>query len=671
MTTVTTVAETDIFQWIDKAMENLNFKYHKSTITGTTEKGDGYVGDIVFVKVSATTKDDEKKELNVVVKHGKPDEQLRKTIPTRMAFETEIFFYNTILPSFTRLQEEYNIKNAFDAVPKCYKTLILSNMEVIIMENLKIIGYELHDKLAPLNVGHLKAGLTEYGKLHALSYALKEKQPNEFKAITSDMSEPLKGFLQDKRGLSIMFKNGIADCMKILQENGDTELVEKLKPKLNKDIDDILLDLACEECSHRVITHGDCWNNNFMFKYEDKNKLTPSKIAILDWQLSGLRSPVIDLSYFIYANAAGSKLDHLQLKELMETYYNSFTNFLGNFVHNPEKLFSFSELRNHWRRFSLYGFIVGCCIMRYTLLSKEDTFSFEGLSKGDDMEKVVGTKITDNDLYYSGMTAVTTVAQTDIFQWIDKAIENLNFKYHKSTITGTTEKGDGYVGDVVFVKDKRGIGIMFKNGIADCMKILQENGDTELVEKLKPKLNKDIDDILLDLVCEECSHRVITHGDCWNNNFMFKYEDKNKLTPSKIAILDWQVIGLRSPVIDLSYFIYANAAGSKLDLLQLKELLETYYNSFTNFLGNFVHNPEELFSFSELRNHWRRFSLYGFIMGCCVMRYALLSKEDTFAFEGLSEGDDIEKVVGNKISDKDLFYSRVKDLVRLYVSNEF
>ncbi|RZC41631.1 EcKinase and/or APH domain containing protein, partial [Asbolus verrucosus] len=71
--------------------------------------------------------------------------------------------------------------------------------------------------------------------------------------------------------------------------------VERLEEvRFNKEeIKYIVSDMLFEDPQHHVILHDDCWTNNFMFKYEeDFNK--PTDIYIIDWQCSGIGSPVID-----------------------------------------------------------------------------------------------------------------------------------------------------------------------------------------------------------------------------------------------------------------------------------------------------------------------------------------------------------------------------------------
>ncbi|KAJ8957795.1 hypothetical protein NQ314_006470 [Rhamnusium bicolor] len=159
---------------------------------------------------------------------------------------------------------EFNI-----TVPKCYKTLISDNMEVLVLDNLKKCGYELYDRKKSFNVHHLKAILKEYGKFHALSFALRNQRLEVFNILTTFETDVFKGFLEAdmiKRSL----RKAVINALNILKERRDLNLMKKFKKLLKKDTADMLLDLVSEKEPQSVILHGDCWNNNFMFKYQEQ-----------------------------------------------------------------------------------------------------------------------------------------------------------------------------------------------------------------------------------------------------------------------------------------------------------------------------------------------------------------------------------------------------------------
>ncbi|KAJ8943196.1 hypothetical protein NQ318_000677 [Aromia moschata] len=262
----------------------------------------------------------------------------------------------------------------------------MDDMEVLILNNLKKIGYELYDRVKPLNLSHQKAVLKEYGKLHAVSFALRDQHPDQFRTLINS-KDFMRGFFALK-GIQKSVQKAVNEAMDIFREKGDFTLAEKLERIFYKNPGELALDLfrMDKDNPEAVILHGDCWNNNFMYKYENHDRLSPSKVMILDWQLSAIRSPVFDLSYFIYATASSEGVE--QFDELME---------LGS---DPEKLFPFSALRTHWRKYALYGLIFTIFILKFGLCEKEDAPELADLAEDDDMGDFLNVTLKNKDLYY-------------------------------------------------------------------------------------------------------------------------------------------------------------------------------------------------------------------------------------------------------------------------------
>ncbi|XP_049820154.1 uncharacterized protein LOC126264815 [Aethina tumida] len=105
-------------------------------------------------------------------------------------------------------------------------------------------------------------------------------------------------------------------------------------------------------------------------------------------------------------------------------------------------------------------------------------------------------------------------------------------------------------------------------------------------------------------------HTLLTHGDCWSNNMMFKYDTKNNVVDLKL--LDWQLIKPGSPVHDLSYCLYS---GASLDTYErLDDLLKLYYKHFSAILRQCGENPEEVYHFSTLKEEWKEYCRFGMVM---------------------------------------------------------
>ncbi|XP_044264334.1 uncharacterized protein LOC123011107 [Tribolium madens] len=159
-------------------------------------------------------------------------------------------------------------------------------------------------------------------------------------------------------------------------------------------------------------------------------------------------------------------------------------------------------------------------------------------------------------------------------------------------------------------------------------------------------------------------YSTILHGDCWCNNMMYKYTDKaNTDKPTDICLLDWQVAYIGSPMFDLAYFFCANS--SKEVLYNIEELLKIYYENLSSTIQEAGLNPDEVFSYDELKYQWKFYARYGLFMALFVMR-VILSKADEVPdlSKGAEEGKDILQSVSlSSASNNEEINKRITDIV--------
>lgn len=252
-----------IKNWVLEILSHQNYHIAEVKVTGSSEKGEGYLGDITFAEVFYT-KNGETKVLAVVVKSGKPSKSLREKLPLRMVFEREVFMYDTIVPLYQHLESEYRLDYLNKFLPKVYGTILRDGEEVLLLENLKSAGYQLHNRLQTLNINHLNLTLEHYGRFHALGLASKHKNPVEFQEKVLNLPCFVKDFLC---AFSVVFDVSEKNIFTVLEEAGELDVANKLKAKFpNGFIEAFIkvLDVKEENCT---FIHGDCWNNNYMFKY--------------------------------------------------------------------------------------------------------------------------------------------------------------------------------------------------------------------------------------------------------------------------------------------------------------------------------------------------------------------------------------------------------------------
>ena len=259
-------SENEIRSWLKIVLKDENFKDISVKIQGNSEKGDGYMGDIVFVLVEGTADNQSSKNYDLVLKCSKKSQALRETSPVKEAFLNEIFMYQKVLPCFFQHQKDKGVKAPYNSVPKCYGSFTGENMEVIVLDNLKSKGYELWPRKQPLSRRHIDLVVTEYGKYHATSLVVQHQRPTEFQIFVDAVNDIMEKFTKTGN-MESLFGTPIDQSSELLKNDLDESILLRWKGLKNQ-IKTVFDHTMNDSKALKVILHGDSWNNNFMFLHE-------------------------------------------------------------------------------------------------------------------------------------------------------------------------------------------------------------------------------------------------------------------------------------------------------------------------------------------------------------------------------------------------------------------
>lgn len=214
-------------------------------------------------------------------------------------------------------------ENGFSEYPKCYRTLESELNECLFLEDLNQRSFSIIDKSTEtLTADHVNLTMRALAKFHAISFALNDQHPEKFKELASNLKEM---FFQDSDGVFDEYFNKQAlKSLETVTSDEDIHLHMKLKKFLGKKALDIIAEtLNLENIgSAVVISHGDTWQNNIMFKYDEHKK--PNDIILLDWQISRLASPIHDIVYFMFTSTT-KKLRDIHYDDFLRTYHDSLS----------------------------------------------------------------------------------------------------------------------------------------------------------------------------------------------------------------------------------------------------------------------------------------------------------------------------------------------------------
>jgi hypothetical protein len=254
--------ESEIRFWLKNILTEENLDDFSVNILGNATKGEGHVGDIVFISLTSA---ESPKEYHLVLKCSKQNKTLRETTPDKECFTNEIYVYDTVFSVFTQFQRKHQIENPFDSVPKYYGKFMNENIEVLVFDNVKNAGYSLWNKKNPLTRKHINMVVEEYGKFHAVSFAMQDQHPEQFEELSSGLQEVLKMVLKSN-GLDGMLMKCTDEVYDLLKGDLDDNILSTWK-NFKSQMNYIFYDMCKEPDVKKVIIHGDCWNNNYMFKY--------------------------------------------------------------------------------------------------------------------------------------------------------------------------------------------------------------------------------------------------------------------------------------------------------------------------------------------------------------------------------------------------------------------
>lgn len=246
---------------LSHCIRDLQVDVDKLSIDSPDTKGDAYIGTLLFIKVNEA--------INFVIKISTEDADRRRFIDPAPLFERERYFYTVFYPAMEEYQKEKLGEQLVSSVPRCYGTFFEQQIEALVFEDLKEAGYKLWDRKVPMDESHVSLVLEEYGKLHAVSLAMRHQNPELFRRVT-DCIKGSDVFSNIVRKVRVSSYDKFFERAVMLFKNRGHEEVAKRLNNFRDEIPDVLLRYAGQSDAQSVVIHGDAWCNNIMFKYEVK-----------------------------------------------------------------------------------------------------------------------------------------------------------------------------------------------------------------------------------------------------------------------------------------------------------------------------------------------------------------------------------------------------------------
>lgn len=176
-------------------------------------------------------------------------------------------FIHKILPYFHEFQKSKGIlidEYGFHEYPKCYKTIDTDMIECLFLEDLgeqMFTMVNLHTE--EMTVHHVKLVMQVMGKFHALSFALKDQEPEKFEDIVSNLPEAF--FTPENTSIALLFNGMPKILFDAITNDDDAYLLLHLVRLYERSQFDM-----CLECVDSTLAEPYCVINHGKFCLKSK-----------------------------------------------------------------------------------------------------------------------------------------------------------------------------------------------------------------------------------------------------------------------------------------------------------------------------------------------------------------------------------------------------------------
>ncbi|CAB3368316.1 Hypothetical predicted protein [Cloeon dipterum] len=256
-------------------------------------------------------------------------------------FAKEREIYEKLLPMMCK-----SLKISRMPAPECY---VICDEKYLVLEDLNRAGYKLKDKNDCLDLAHCKAVFEAVALLHAGGIAIEAKtgkmmafhmKYNHEIVIVKENRAPLD-ISAYWNAASLVTTFGLLTKMDEFKERLADISKEKLLKRLRKVWDEITEIAAGFSAKFtNVLSHGDLWINNIMFKSEDNKAV---KAILVDFQTYRYAPPVLDLLSFLHFTTS-RKFRWNHQSELLKFYHSTLVKILLKANVNADLAPSLEEL---------------------------------------------------------------------------------------------------------------------------------------------------------------------------------------------------------------------------------------------------------------------------------------------------------------------------------------
>jgi hypothetical protein len=272
--------------WLKRVLKNefpegVNMILSDLKVSIGASRTDGFMSRMYRIHVKAQPSDDDSSEVksfHLIAKMYPPGEMHQKMVRSMRVFEREMHVYGPLLNQIA-VNQKIHTEKVLPQMAKFYFAETGLDASVIVMEDLRHIGFTLNSRKIGMTKEMLKQGLKAQASLHASTFHMKQTIPveNFFVPNGNIISEPFPPTFSN------FFVQVFQNLIDFARKNGREDLalkvedyVKKVGVPFNR-----MMELAGPRGHMTTFCHGDCWNNNYMIRFDANDQVVEAKMVDL------------------------------------------------------------------------------------------------------------------------------------------------------------------------------------------------------------------------------------------------------------------------------------------------------------------------------------------------------------------------------------------------------